>query len=101
MPNDSRRAQANNIPLPLERSPPGSFKRLLGRTLFDPIVTKPPPAGIQGMNVAWRGHSRQAQAPTGHSQADECAYSAPKDDADKAASRESRARRDITFAGAH
>jgi len=98
--NDSSCASAHNTPLPLERSPPGSFKRLLGRTLFDPIVTQPRPTGIRGVNVAWRGHSRQPQAPTGHNQADECAYSAPKDDADKAASHESRARRDITFAGA-
>src|SRR3989442_6599090 len=53
------------------------------------------------MNVAWRAHSRQPQVPTGHGQADECAYSASKDDAEKAASHESCSRRDITFAGAH
>src|SRR3989454_1157684 len=29
--NDSSCAPAHNTPLPLERSPPGSFKRLLGR----------------------------------------------------------------------
>src|SRR6266568_5565062 len=30
--NDSSCARAHDTPLPLERSPPGSFKRLLGRT---------------------------------------------------------------------
>ncbi len=33
MTDDSRRPPGHNTPLPLERSPPASFKRLLGRTL--------------------------------------------------------------------
>ena len=56
--------------------------------------------GIQGVKVAARGHSRQPQPPTADRQADDCANGAPEDDASKAASYESRARRDITFAGA-
>src|SRR6266480_3487241 len=32
--NDSSCAPAHNTPFPLERSPPASFKRLLGGTLF-------------------------------------------------------------------
>src|SRR3989442_5010786 len=60
----SRCPAAHNPPPPLRRSPPVSFKRLFGRTLFDRIVAKPRPAlpevrAVRSPRVVTHGNRRR------------------------------------------